>query len=300
MSLSGTDWVRAAVEAARHSPLRLLLKHERFTNRERHREFNFTLLESRERRGVTALVRARNEQQKIQHCLRSIAPLFDEIIVVDNASDDRTLALVREFKERSDPADKIKICSYPFRLARFGPEHDGTPGDSVSSAVYYSNWALSQCSRRYVCKWDADMVLRKQAREQFLRLLVDVQNQQTCWTLPGQTVYRDVNGEFYLSTNEVNKEIMLFPYGYWCRFYKIKHWESLQSRPRLPVEDFPPVTFYELKFVDEDEFGHWSTTEWPSERKKKEWTNFHAVKRGEMTGGRFEKLPAGFLNEETP
>jgi hypothetical protein len=143
------------------------------------------------------------------------------------------------------------------------------------------------------------MVLRKQARESFRELLLLVQTQRKCWTLPGQTVYRDLKGDYYLSTEEVNKEIMLFPYGFACRFYKSQHWESLRSRPALPVEDFRPVTFFELKFVAEDEFAHWSTTDWPSERKKKEWANFHAIRNGDLSRGSFEKMSPCFLEEET-
>jgi glycosyltransferase involved in cell wall biosynthesis len=278
---------------------RMLYNRERFTNQEGFKEFDFTLLGRHERSGVSALVRARNEEQKIQHCLRSILPLFDEIVFVDNCSEDRTLAIVRALKDREDPGDKIRLHSYPFRLARFGPEHDETPANSVHSAVYYSNWAIAQCAFRYVCKWDGDMVLRREAREPFRQLLQRIQTDpEKCWTFPGQTIYRDLQGDYYCSVGEVNQEIMLFPYGRNPRFYKAAHWECLQSRPPLPVAHFEPVTFYELKFADEDEFAHWSTTDWPSRRKRREWANFHAVRNGEVAGSQFEKRARSFLDDQ--
>lgn len=276
-----------------------IVGNEQFNNREGYRNFDFTLLKARKRTGVSALVRARNEEQKIGHCLRSIVEVFDEVVFVDNGSEDATPAIVQRIKADEDRRNKIKVFDYPFKLARFGPEHDVTPEDSVHSAVYFSNWGLSRCSFAYVCKWDGDMVLKREAREPFGELLQRLDTKQPgCWRLPGQTIYRGLDLEYYLARGEINQEIMLFPYGFNPRFFKEKHWECLKCRPRLPVSDFPPVTFYELKFADEDEFSHWSTNYWPSERKKREWANFHAVKSGRCPSDKFEKLPASFLDDQ--
>lgn len=279
---------------------RLLAGQEHFKNREGRRDFDFTLLKESKRQGVSALVRARNEEQKINHCLRSIIDVFDEVVFVDNGSEDGTLAIVKRIKEKEDRGDRLRICDYPFKLARFGSEHDRMPENSVHSAVYYSNWGIAQCSFAYVCKWDGDMVLRKEAKQPLMEHLGRLHDRAPqCWTLPGQTIYRDLKRDYYhLAKGEINKEIMLFPYGFNPRFYKDKHWECLKCRPRLPVSHFLPVTFYELKFVDENEFSHWSTNDWPSERKKREWANFHDVKAGNCPGDRFEKLPATFLDDQ--
>ena len=107
------------------------------------------------------MLRVKNEASKIYYALKSIYQVFDEIVLVDNGSTDRTLEIAREFKTKEDKSDKIKIYFYPFTLARCGDENYGTPEDSVSSLAYYYNWTLSKCSCRYVCKWDGDMVLRR-------------------------------------------------------------------------------------------------------------------------------------------
>ena len=288
-----------------HSSVRLLglripLKsHYRFSNCERLKSYDFELPRSRSRGGVSALVRVKNESQKIRHCLLSILPIFDEIVLVDNASSDDTVKIVMEIKERHDRNGKIQLFSYPFQLARFGPEHDNTPENSVYSAVYYSNWALSHCSRRFVCKWDGDMLLKRACRQQFRGFLNRVQDHRNaCWMLTGQTVYRDLSGEFYLAMGDVNQDVEVLPNEYACRFVKRKHWEAIQWPRRYRLKKFDPVCFYELKFVDEDEFSHWSTREWPSERKRREWENYWLVKEGEIPEGEFEKLPATFLDEE--
>jgi glycosyltransferase involved in cell wall biosynthesis len=247
---------------------------------------------------VTALVRVRNEAPKIGAVLRAILPLFDEIVVIDNGSDDDTAELVRTIRRDDDPAGKIRLESYPHRLARFGPEHDATPADSLRSAVYFSNWCLARCGRRFVCKWDGDMMPRREARAPFLELLRSLDHHRIgCWTVAGQTAYRDRHGAWYLALGEINREVELFPNGWGYRFVKLRHWERL-DRPRLaPKRAFEPVAFYELKSVTEDEFGHWSTREWPSERKQREWANFTAVSEGRLDA-RFQRMPATFLEDQ--
>jgi len=221
--------------------------------------------------------------------------VFDEIVFVDNNSQDDTLHLVRQFKQERDPHDKVKVYSYPFQIARCGPEHRRVPEDSVHSLVYFYNWSLSWCSFRYVCKWDADMVFRAPVRRAFETLLRQTQASDACWVLPGQTVYRDRAGSYYLAKGEVNQEIMIFPYGFNPRFYKTEFCEYLHARPPLPVDAFRDVAFYELKFVDENEFAHWSTTEFPTPRKKREWEHYQMVARGEVDPAHFEPISPNFL-----
>ena len=247
------------------------------------------------------MVRVRNEEQKISHCLRSILGVFDEIVLVDNGSDDATASIVRNLAPTAPGGDRLTMLSYPHRLARFGPEHGATPEDSVHSAVYFTNWALSHCSYRYVCKWDGDMVLRRAAREPFVRFLRDIRTgPRKCWVLAGQTVYRGPSGEFFMATGEVNREVEIFPYSLACRFHKHPSWERLRRPFYFRKGEFDPVCFFELKYVDEDEFDHWSSTEWQTERKRREWANFQLVRNGEADANGFERFPASFLDSEMP
>ena len=270
-----------------------------FRNREGLRDFDFTLLRARRNPGVSAMVRAKNEEQKIGYALRSILPVVDEIVVVDNGSTDGTADLVVELQNRIDDERKIKFHSYPHRLARFGPEHGNTPENSVHSAVYFTNWALSHCSHDYVCKWDGDMVLMREARAPFRDFLSSIQSgRRKCWVLAGQTIYRDMKGDFYLAKGEVNKEIEVFPYGLSCRFIKHPSWERFRRPFYMAKGEFEQICFYEMKYVDEDEFSHWSTRDWPSPRKRREWANYKRVLTGQLDGARFDRLPPGFLETE--
>ena len=281
--------------AFRHTPME-------FRNREGNGEFSFVLPralpDGNRAPGTSAFVRARDEASKIEHCLRSILPVFDEIHVIDNGSRDATAEIVRQVQESAAGGAKIRLHSYPFAVSRFGPEHARTPGDSLHSLVYFTNWALSRCTRRHVCKWDADMVLARERREALAGLLAGLgRGWPAAWSLAGRTVYRAPDGSFFAPRGEVNREVRIFPLGYDVRFHWREHWEEL-IRPRwLRTHHFAPVCFHELKFLDEAEFDHWSTTAFPSPRKRREWASFKRLRAGDPRGSD-RRLPATFLDEE--
>jgi glycosyltransferase involved in cell wall biosynthesis len=298
--LDARNWIRTQRSNKSSAIKRFVRLKKDFRNREGLKNFDFTLFESRGTPGVSAMLRVKNESEKILNCLRSISDIFDEIIFVDNGSEDKTLEILRQFKEETDKGNKIKIYHYPFKIARCGQENLLTPEDSLSSLAYYYNWTLSKCTFRYICKWDADMILRKEAREPIKRFLRQIQrDQKKCWALYGQTIYRDLRGNYYLSKGEVNSEIRIFPYGFNPRFGKVELYEALKFERPLPVEHFDAISFYELKFVNENEFSHWSTDDIPpTPRKKREWENFYLIRTGNIDSARFEKLSLSFVSDE--
>lgn len=269
-----------------------------FRNREGNGEYAFSLPRRNRAPGTSAFVRAKDEATKIEYCLRSILPVFDEIHVIDNGSRDDTAEIVRHLQRSGDGEAKIRLHSYPFSVGRFGPEHDGTPADSLHSLVYFTNWALSRCTRRFACKWDADMVLAREQRGAFAGLLAGLgRGWPAAWSLAGQTVYRMPDGSFLARRGEVNREVRIAPCGYPVRFHKREHWEQL-IRPRgLRTHRFAPVCFHELKFVDEEEFDHWSTTAFPSPRKRREWATFHGLRDG-WADVAVRRLPPTFLDDQ--
>ena len=278
-------------------PLAFRPAHMEFRNREGNAEFSFVLPRRSRTPGTSAFVRAKDEESKIEHCLRSILPAFDEIHVIDNGSRDATAEIVRHVRASSPEGAKIRLHAYPFAVRRFGPDHARTPADSLHSLVYFTNWALSRCTHRQVCKWDADMVLVRERREAFAGLLCGLgRGWPAAWSLAGQTVYRAPDGTFREPRGEVNREVRIFPLGYDVRFHWREHWEEL-IRPRwLRTHHFAPVCFHELKFLDEAEFDHWSTTDFPSPRKRREWASFERLRRGRPAGSD-RRLPATFLDE---
>ncbi len=270
-----------------------------FQNVEGLAPYDFTLQTDGARTGVSAMLRVKNEAPKIRWCLASLLGLFDEIVVIDNGSEDETRELVRAFKQEHDRGDTIRTYDYPFIVARCGPEHAATPEYSVHNLAYYYNWSLSRCSQRYVCKWDADMVVRREERQSFSDMLQQLDHQEAhAMFLPGQTVYRDAAGRCFLSSGELLAERRLFPHGRDNYYAKGEHFERLRLAPAVPIHRYDGVVFYELKFVDEDEFSHWSTTKFPTARKQQEWDRIEQLRAGGDVDGRFVPLPANFLNDQ--
>jgi hypothetical protein len=266
-------------------------RNRRFRNREGLREYDFVLPRRGKGAGVSVMLRARNEENKIITCLSSILPLFDEIVFVDNGSVDSTLELVRRFKRDHDRNEVIVIHEYPHDVATYGERHQATPKDSVHSPVYFYNWCRAKCTRRYVCKWDADMALANGATDAFHAFLVSIaEGPQTLGSFPLQTLYRAA-GIWYLAKGDVNEEARVFPNRSAMRFEKALHWEALRtSGVELPTRSLGQMLAYELKDTAEDEFSHWTTTDFPTPRKKLEWRNFNLVKNGELSPELFEPL----------
>ena len=67
---------------------RILIKQQEFKNREGVANFNFRRTANHKRQGVSAMLRVKNEASKIYFALKSIYQVFDEIVLVDNASTD--------------------------------------------------------------------------------------------------------------------------------------------------------------------------------------------------------------------
>lgn len=240
--------------------------------------------------GLSAMLRVRNEEEFIRKCIESIADVFDEIVVIDNGSTDATYDILQEMSERAEFFDSLKLHQYPFSIARCGPDHAATNEFSLSSLAYYYNWCLSKCKYSLVVKWDADMYCPDVTRAQLHDTLSLIARKQVFVLLPIQTMYLDEQGKAYGARNEINAEVRAFPNVPYVRFRKAEHWEQIMSDCDIPSITLDNMTIYEMKDVRQNEFDHWSTNNFPTERKKREWENFNKVKRGRLDEN-FVRLP---------
>lgn len=107
--------------------------------------------------GLSAIVRLKNEEDFAERALQSIAPFFDEIVVVYNGCTDRTPEIVEHFAA-AEP-ERVKAYHYVPEVFPQGSEmHRRLPADHASSLVHYYNFALSRATRRVCAKWDGDMI----------------------------------------------------------------------------------------------------------------------------------------------
>ncbi|MBT9317288.1 glycosyltransferase [Leptothoe spongobia] len=273
-----------------------------FENIEGLTDFNFCIPLRSDKKGISAFIRAKNEEDKIHKCLMSIIDVFDEIVLVDNNSNDNTIHLAYRFKEKYDSDNKLKIFSYPFEMARFGSEYKEVPENSIRNFTYFSNYAISLCTHRFVCKWDADMLFKQSKLSEFRDFYqkVDNANSDGVWNLYGQTVYRDSFDNFWLSQKEVYYEPRFFSLSYFNIYKKGKYFEILESpylnldfdvlwrnrdvaRPFVMRKSFSRPMFYELKFFSSDEFSHWTPSESShTPRKRKELETFQLIATGNI------------------
>ncbi|MBR1628777.1 MAG: glycosyltransferase family 2 protein [Lachnospiraceae bacterium] len=89
----------------------------------------------------------KNEERILARCLDSFAPLFDEIVVVDTGSNDRTKEIAATYTDRV----------FDFAWV-----------DDFSAA---RNFAFSKCTGDYIYSCDADEVLDEVNRERFSQLM---------------------------------------------------------------------------------------------------------------------------------
>lgn len=256
-----------------------------FRNIEGNEKYYFSLPNRAKQVGVAAFIRAKNEEDKILLSLGSIYDVFDQVIVVDNGSTDKTAELVRQFKAKHDQQNKITLVAYPFTLSRWGPEYAATPDNSLSSMVYFSNYAMSHSRFSWVFKWDADMLLRREEKTRFKKFLHRIQNgRYVRWAFVGQNLYQARDGKYYSSDRDLDRETRLYPFNYHNRFFKTADTFFEVFWSPLPRRLYNNVLFYELKFSDTDEFVNWSREYVRTERGQREMKNLELLKQGHSPG----------------
>lgn len=267
-----------------------------FKNREGLSDYDFALCGKSWKRGVSAMLRVKNEEHNILYCLSSILDVFDEVVLIDNGSTDATAELVRTFNARHDHGNKVLVFSYPFQIARCGGEHLATPEDSIHSLAYYYNWCLSRCRYAYVFKVDADMVVLPQSVRRMRALLRELSPfVPTVVKPPVQTTYRSPDGKWFLAKNDVHREPRLFPNTSAIHYCKGSVSEALACGIPARRSTWADVMIYELKDTSEDEFLHWTDTNFVTERKRREWENFNLVKSRAASDRDFVEISSSFL-----
>jgi glycosyltransferase involved in cell wall biosynthesis len=108
-------------------------------------------------KGITAVVAAKNESYTISLCLRSLVGVVDQIVCIDNGSDDDTLQQMYEFQNEYGGQIEIEIISLPGALL-------GDCREAGLRATKYQ-WHL---------RWDADMVCKTSGAESMLLLREEV------------------------------------------------------------------------------------------------------------------------------
>lgn len=93
--------------------------------------------------GITAVVSAKNEAYIIPFCLESLVGVVDQVVCIDNGSDDGTLELMQAFKQKFGNRIEVDVLEMPGALL----------GDCRNAGLDHTRY-------KWHLRWDADMVCR--------------------------------------------------------------------------------------------------------------------------------------------
>jgi glycosyltransferase involved in cell wall biosynthesis len=242
------------------------------------------------RSGTTAVLRVKNEAPSLPFVLPPLLRATDHVLVVDNGSDDGTPDVARETAEKAGRADRLTLASYPFSVARAGAEHLAVHELSVHSLAYFYNWCFAQVETRYSWKWDGDMVLTTEGEASIADLGWQIGDVQSIIRVPRHGLYLDGDSHGYLDLGLRNAEEWGFPIGPDFVYTKAFEWEVRTTPERVRSIGLPHGLCVELKYLDGDEFAHWTdpasfATSYRNKRKRREWAVFNALKEGAVLPG---------------
>ena len=104
------------------------------------------------KKGITAVISAKNENYTILFCLKSLVGFADQVVCIDNGSEDDTLLKMKQFKASHGDTIEVDILEMPNALL-------GDCREAGLNATRYQ-WHL---------RWDADMVCKTSGAESMLQ-----------------------------------------------------------------------------------------------------------------------------------
>ncbi|RHW27866.1 hypothetical protein D0Z08_06125 [Nocardioides immobilis] len=234
--------------------------------------------------GMTAVLRVRNEARSLPWVLPRLLRSVDHVVLIDNCSDDGTATVGAEVAMKNDASDRISIVEYPFEVSRCGPEHLETPADSVHSLTHFYNWSFSQVQTRYSLKWDGDMVLTPEGASMLRDLGWQISAVETVVLFQHHPLYIESPQVAYLDLKLRNVEPWIYPMGPESIYLKGFDWEIRSHPAEAERITMPPGLCFELKWLDTDEFAHWTSIEAfhpeRSPRKVREYDVFTKLRAG--------------------
>ena len=216
--------------------------------------------------GLTSVLRVKNEARNLPWVLPPMLEAVTRVVLVDNRSDDGTADVARETAERCGLADRLTVTSYDVDVARAGVENLRTPPDSPRSLTHFYNWSFSHVRTAYSMKWDGDMVLTAEGVELLRDLTWQLEDSNAVVAIPRHPMTVESESVAWLDLGYRFLEPWVYPMGPEFTFKKAFEWE---------VREFPPTSerivaaegmCVELKWLDQDEFSHWSDTDFDAVR----------------------------------
>ncbi|MFN8195554.1 MAG: hypothetical protein U0R80_14885 [Nocardioidaceae bacterium] len=240
--------------------------------------------------GTTAVLRVKDEARSLPFVLPPLLRACDRVLVVDNGSTDGTPDVARQVASVHGREARLRVASYPFEVARAGREHLAQHELSVHSLAYFYNWCFAQVTTRYSWKWDGDMVLTTEGEVSVADLGWQVGNADVIVRVPRHGLYVAGDRTAYLDLGWRNAEEWGFPMTPDFVYTKAYEWEIRTTSTHVRSIALPHGLCVELKWLDGDEFAHWTdpesfATSYRNRRKRREWEVFNALRAGTVPAG---------------
>jgi len=211
--------------------------------------------------GVTAVIRAKDEARNLPWVLPRLLETVDRVVLVDNLSTDDTAETAQALADQAGAGHRLEVMTYPFPVSRCGPEHLETPPNSVHSLAHFYNWSFSHVHTRYSMKWDGDMVLTREGAALLRSLAWQIEYNDTIVIVPRYALYVASDSVAYLDVRSAYIEPWIYPMGPQYVFVKGFDWEVRNFPEDVRRLTVPKGTCVELKWLDTDEFSHWTSVD---------------------------------------
>lgn len=234
--------------------------------------------------GITCVFRVKNEARNLPWVLPPMLDAVRHVVLVDNQSDDGTLEVGTAVAAGVGATDRFTGTSYPFRVSRAGAEHLATPPDSVHSLTHFYNWSFSQVATDYSMKWDGDMVLTPEGVGLLRDLAWQLAGTGSVVAIPRHPLSIVSESEAWIDLGFRFLEPWIYPMGADFTFVKAFEWEVREFPSSSERIVAPEGMCVELKWLDSDEFAHWTSVDDFAgsrvPRKRREWEVFRALSEG--------------------
>jgi glycosyltransferase involved in cell wall biosynthesis len=109
---------------------------------------------------ISFVYRLKNADPFLELSVASIIPIANEIIFVDNGSEDHTLDVIQRLILRYSDKVNFKVENYPHDVCRQGPDYaDALKLNNIGSLASYYNFCFNIASNEWVFKIDAHKIL---------------------------------------------------------------------------------------------------------------------------------------------
>ena len=169
----------------------------------------------------------------------------------------------------------------------------------MHSLTYFYNWSFAHVRTSYSMKWDGDMVLTAEGVELLRDLSWQLEDSNAVVAIPRHPMSVESESVAWLDLGYRFLEPWVYPMGPEFTFVKAFEWEVREFPPTSERIVAPEGMCVELKWLDQDEFAHWSDTAFDAvrtPRKARELEVNRALHEGrghEIEGLKRIEAPAG-------